>query len=63
MDVVPAAPPMLQQVIIQRLPHKHMSKDTHQQYLHNTFRVAELPQSGIIREALLLGVISRLLEV
>lgn len=54
---------MVQQVILQRMPHKHMSKETHQQYLHNTFKVAELPQAGTIREGLLLGVIGRLLEV
>ena len=54
---------MLQQVILQRMPHKHMGKEVHQQYLHNTFRVAELPQAGAIREGLLLGIIGRLLEV
>ena len=62
-ELVPAALPILQQVILQRMPHKHMSKEVHQQYLRNTFRVAELPQAGAIREGLLLGIISRLLEV
>lgn len=63
MELVPAALPVVQQVILQRLPHKHMNKEAHQQYLHNTFKVAELSQAGAIREALLLGVIGRLLEV
>ena len=51
------------QVVLQRLPHKRLPKEMHQQYLRSTFRLAELPQASSIRDGLLLGVISRLLEV
>ncbi len=63
MDVVPSGLGLIQQVILQRLPHKRVDKDIHQHFLHNTFRLAELSQAVSIRDALLLGVISRLLEV
>jgi hypothetical protein len=62
-DVVPSAPGLVQQVVLQHLPHKRVDKCSHQKFLHNLFRLAELPQALPIRDGLLLGVISRLLEV
>ena len=63
MDLVPSAAAVVLQVILQRLPHKRFEKETHQQFLHSVFRIAETPQGGPIRDGLLLGVIDRLLEV
>ena len=63
MDLVPSAAAIVLQVILQRLPHKRFEKETHQQFLHSVFRMAETPQGAPIRDGLLLGVIDRLLEV
>ena len=63
MDLVPSAAAIVLQVILQRLPHKRFEKETHQQFLHSVFRIAETPQGAPIRDGLLLGVIDRLLEV
>lgn len=61
-DLVPAAPTLILQVVLQKLPHKRQSKEVHQHYLRSTFRLAELPQALSMRDGLLLGVIIRLLE-
>lgn len=63
LELVPTSPAFITQAVLRHLPHRRMDKDVHLQFLRNTFRLASQPQSASIRDALLLGVIGRLLEV
>lgn len=63
MELVPTAPAVVLQVVLQRLPHKRLPRDTHTRFLHGVFRIAESPAGLPIRNSLLLGVVDRLLEV
>ena len=63
LTLVPLAASVLRPILLARLPHASAHKNVQTQYLRAAFALAETEPGGALRDALLRGVVSHLLQV